>query len=94
MSKTATMSSFLDIPVELIIHVIFPNISIRDFLVLGCVNRALANVVNDGPFWERRCEVDFGFTRGRLPDGYLEERRVCWKRMYKKLANPIMFGWG
>ena len=84
------MPTFADIPRELVLDSILPILSNRDILAIGATNHALLDLTSDSLLWEKRCGEDFNFAKSRLPEGYA----FTWKTLYKKLANPIMYGWG
>ncbi|KDQ61371.1 hypothetical protein JAAARDRAFT_30797 [Jaapia argillacea MUCL 33604] len=82
------MPSIADIPVEILLDNLLPEVQTRDLLSLGTTNRFFAKLCNDNTFWKRKIQDDFNFS------GANTARTAGWKFIYKGLSRPKIFVWG
>ncbi|KII85876.1 hypothetical protein PLICRDRAFT_115016 [Plicaturopsis crispa FD-325 SS-3] len=82
------MPTITDIPVEVLIDNLLPQIPIRDLLSLAATNRAFTQLAADETFWKRKLQADFNFN------GNDTARTSGWKAIYKGLSRPKVFTWG
>ena len=82
------MRSLSDLPVELVLDHLLPNLPVRDLLALGATNHQYATLCDDELLWKERCKQDFNFSSSRTA------RTKGWKFIYKGLRNPKVFVWG
>jgi hypothetical protein len=88
------MKTIVDIPSELFLHAILPHLFGQDVLALGRTCIALYQITSDELLWEKLCEAEYDITESRLPAAHTTRAEFSWKRLYKKLAQLIMYGWG
>ncbi|KDQ26645.1 hypothetical protein PLEOSDRAFT_1043136 [Pleurotus ostreatus PC15] len=82
------MPSLTDVPVEVLIDNLLPQISLVDLLSLTCTNQFFAIVCSDETFWKRKLERDFNFSPTATA------RKSGFKVLYKGLRRPHLFVWG
>ncbi|KAI0267009.1 hypothetical protein BC834DRAFT_969056 [Gloeopeniophorella convolvens] len=79
-----------DIPVEILLHNLFPIASIDDILKLGCTSKFFASICSDDAFWKGRCRTDFA----NLANTGVFSRKTGWKALHQALSFPRVFVWG
>ncbi|KAI5123508.1 hypothetical protein M0805_006668 [Coniferiporia weirii] len=82
------MPSLSDLPVELLLDHLLPNLPVRSLLALGATNHRFASLCYDDTFWKLKCKQDFNFS------GSKTARTTGWKFIYKGLSNPKVYLWG
>lgn len=82
------MVQLSDLPVEVLLDNILPNLPIADLLHLAITNKLFAALCSDDTFWKRKCQEDFNFT------GSETARTSGWRSLYRGLSHPRVFGWG
>ena len=74
------MALLKDIPDEVLLDNLFPNLDLQALLALSSVNRALALLGSDELLWKRKLKDDFNF------DGNVSARTSGWKFIYRGLT--------
>ncbi|KAF9071533.1 hypothetical protein BDP27DRAFT_1391614 [Rhodocollybia butyracea] len=83
-----TMLTVTDVPVEIFLDDLLPQLPLHDLLRLQCTNKFFAALCADGTFWKRKLSEDFNF-----PDEGAA-RTSGWKFIYLRLTKPRVFVWG
>ncbi|KAI0271297.1 regulator of chromosome condensation 1/beta-lactamase-inhibitor protein II [Gloeopeniophorella convolvens] len=79
-----------DIPVEILLHDLFPIASIGGVLRLGCTSKFFASICSDDAFWKGKCRTDFANLSGTG----VFSRKTGWKALYRAFNYPRVFVWG
>ncbi|KAF4569685.1 hypothetical protein EYR40_008663 [Pleurotus pulmonarius] len=82
------MPCLTDVPVEVLIDNLLPQIALVDLLSLTCTNKFFAIVCSDETFWKRKLERDFNFSPTATA------RNNGFKILYKGVRRPHLFVWG
>jgi SCF-associated factor 1 len=77
-----------DLPVEVLLDHLLPELTISGLLSLTCTSRFFADLGEDDTLWKRKLYDDFNFT------GEGTARMSGWKFIYRGLAHPKAFVWG
>ncbi|PCH35768.1 RCC1/BLIP-II [Wolfiporia cocos MD-104 SS10] len=82
------MPQLSDMPVELLLHSLFPILPVSDILHLSTSNRFFYQLTSDETFWCVKTREDFQYKLS------LPLKNMTWKHFYKRLWTQKVFVWG
>lgn len=85
-SQNSQLEYFLTLPDDVLLHEIFPELSVPYFLSLCELQKQFSNICGDNDLWHYYTKRDFGINP--VPQG-LNNWRDIYMFYYKLLTNPI-----
>lgn len=82
------MGLFPDLPVELLLDLILPFISVVDCVSLCRTNKRFSSLLRDQALWKRQCLSSFSVPAS------ITSRVKDWKTLCKELRSSHLFVWG